>query len=212
MRLALITCAEFGLIDDDQFLVKALEARGLFASPVVWTGPTDWSAYTAALVRTPWDYQDRLDDFLAFTRSLPVPLWNSPEQLAWNASKTYLLDLASRVPVVPTLLDPTWDEVPWDEVVVKPVIGASSRGLSRLQRGQPLPVGLIQPYLPSVATRGELSLVFLDGRFTHAIRKQPAPGDFRVQEHLGGRSLPGVAPPALVAQAQAVLACIEPAL
>lgn len=212
MRLALITCAEFGLIDDDQFLVKALATRGLFASPVVWTGPIDWSAYAAALVRTPWDYQGRLPDFLAFTRAVPVPLWHSPELIAWNASKTYLLELASRVAVVPTLLDPDWDEVPWDEVVVKPVVGASARGLFRLRRGQPLPAGLVQPYLPSVAHDGELSLVFLDGRFTHAVRKQPAAGDFRVQEHLGGRSLPASAPPALVSQAETVLACIEPTL
>ncbi|MGE0492911.1 MAG: RimK family alpha-L-glutamate ligase [Vulcanimicrobiota bacterium] len=212
MRLALVTCAEFGLIDDDQFLVKALEARGLFASPVVWTGPIDWSGYAAALVRTPWDYQGRLQEFLAFSRSVPVPLWHSPELIAWNASKTYLLELIPQVPVVPTLLDPDWDEVPWDEVVVKPVVGASARGLVRLRRGQPLPTGLVQPYLPSVACDGEFSLIFLDGRFTHAIRKQPAAGDFRVQEHLGGRSLPALASPTLIAQAEAVLACIEPTL
>jgi hypothetical protein len=37
-----------------------------------------------------------------------------------------------------------------------------------------------------VEGEGELSLLFIEGEFTHAIRKQPAPGDFRVQHEYGG--------------------------
>lgn len=41
---------------------------------------------------------------------------------------------------------------------------------------------MLQPYLPAVESDGELSVVVLDGRVTHAVRKRPRAGDFRVQE------------------------------
>jgi glutathione synthase/RimK-type ligase-like ATP-grasp enzyme len=44
---------------------------------------------------------------------------------------------------------------------------------------------LVQPYLPEIEG-GELSLVFLGGRYSHAVLKRPRPGDFRVQTDFGG--------------------------
>ena len=40
--------------------------------------------------------------------------------------------------------------------------------------------------LTSIPTEGEVSLVYCDGRFSHAVRKIPAAGDFRVQSEFGG--------------------------
>jgi glutathione synthase/RimK-type ligase-like ATP-grasp enzyme len=45
---------------------------------------------------------------------------------------------------------------------------------------------LVQPFIDTVPGSGETSLIFFDGQFSHAVRKLPAAGDFRVQEHYGG--------------------------
>jgi hypothetical protein len=41
--------------------------------------------------------------------------------------------------------------------------------------------------MPGILTEGEYSLFFFGGKFSHAIVKRPAAGDFRVQEQFGGR-------------------------
>ncbi len=65
---------------------------------------------------------------------------------------------------------------------------------------------MVQPFVASVAEAGEVSLVYFGGRFSHAIRKQPAPGDFRVQDMYGGTVHPHQPTAAELAVADAVLA------
>ena len=93
----------------------------------------------------------------------------------------------------------------WHEAVVKPAVAVGSHGAWRTSRAaaeadQPRFAGqlgardvLVQPFLPEVTSRGEWSLVFLGGEYSHAVLKRPAGGDFRVQEHLGGNSAPAEA-------------------
>jgi glutathione synthase/RimK-type ligase-like ATP-grasp enzyme len=45
---------------------------------------------------------------------------------------------------------------------------------------------LVQPYVSAVERHGEISVILFDGHFSHALRKRPAVGDYRVQEHYGG--------------------------
>ena len=82
--------------------------------------------------------------------------------------------------------------------MVKPAVSSGSRGAGRFEAGDPGAAGhlaalvadrdaLVQPYVPSVAERGERSLIFFGGRFSHAVDKIPARGDYRVQEMYGGR-------------------------
>jgi hypothetical protein len=40
---------------------------------------------------------------------------------------------------------------------------------------------LVQPFLPEIQSTGELSLLFFDGTFSHAVCKRPKAGDYRVQ-------------------------------
>lgn len=47
---------------------------------------------------------------------------------------------------------------------------------------------LVQAYLPEIATGGELSMVSIDGRYSHAVRNVPKAGDFRVQSDFGGKA------------------------
>jgi glutathione synthase/RimK-type ligase-like ATP-grasp enzyme len=45
---------------------------------------------------------------------------------------------------------------------------------------------LVQPFIEAVPRDGEMSFVFIEGEFSHAVRKRAAPGDFRVQTEHGG--------------------------
>jgi glutathione synthase/RimK-type ligase-like ATP-grasp enzyme len=108
----------------------------------------------------------------------------------------------------------------WDEAVVKPAVAVGSHGAWRTARAataadQPRFAGqlgardvLVQPFLPEVVSQGEWSLVFFGGEYSHAVLKRPAEGDFRVQEHLGGSSVPAEADQALVDQGRSALAAV----
>lgn len=73
----------------------------------------------------------------------------------------------------------------WSEIVIKPAISAGSFRTHRFARDrwpeaqQTLDEltaerdAMIQPFLEGVGTRGERSLVWIDGEFTHAIHKHP---------------------------------------
>jgi hypothetical protein len=163
-----------------------------------------------------------------------VPVRNPVAAIRWNARKRYLLDLAARgIATLPTVLVPydgtaalgtalaalaADDGALWRDVVIKPEVSASAYLTVRVRaphdaaslRGfETLPAGsrlLVQPYAASVAELGETSLVFLGGRFSHAVSKRPASGDFRVQAELGGSSHAVAAAPALVAWGERVLA------
>jgi glutathione synthase/RimK-type ligase-like ATP-grasp enzyme len=188
-RLAIVTCAELPLLDvDDQPLVDLLAERGVTAIPAVWDDPAvDWDGVDLAVLRSPWDYTDRADAFVAWARTVPR-LANPADVLAWNVDKRYLADLASAgVPVVPTaFLAPGERLGPLSEgeVVVKPAVSAGSRDTLRLADRAAISAHLeeihasgrtamVQPYLPAVDEVGETACVFLGGRFSHAARKGP---------------------------------------
>jgi hypothetical protein len=44
---------------------------------------------------------------------------------------------------------------------------------------------MLQPYLSRVEEEGEYSAVFFGGHFSHAVRKIPLPGEYRVQDDFG---------------------------
>lgn len=149
-----------------------------------WDDPAIADADLVVL-RAAWDYADRLEEFLAWTRSMRN-LLNPPELVEWNTDKRYLIDLAQlRVPVVPTQYFQV-DEpvrVPAGEVVVKPAVGAGSAGAQRFidaDAAQAHAAGLqaqgravlVQPYDPRIAD-GETALVFLNGEESHAFTKGP---------------------------------------
>jgi hypothetical protein len=187
-RVALVS-SERGLrVDPDlPIAAPALRQAGLTADLVRWDDPAvDWAGYDLAVVRSCWDYAWRLPEFLGWAASVPR-LRNSVELLRWNTDKTYLRDLAGAgLPVVPTVWDPTaageLPDVP--EWVVKPAISAGSRDTARW--GDPAAAlahvaeltaagrtAMLQPYLAGVDTAGETAMLFLGGRFSHAVRKGP---------------------------------------
>ncbi|MER5891343.1 hypothetical protein ABT160_46760 [Streptomyces sp. NPDC001941] len=176
-------------------IVAALNADGGRAEAVAWDASgVAWDAYDLAVVRSVWDYSRRLDEFLGWVggAARATRLLNPEPVVRWSVDKRYLRDLAGRgVPVVPTRFvepgDPCAEEdfVGTGAVVVKPSVSAGARDTARYEPGQYdravrharalLDQGrtvMVQPYLRRVE-EGERALVFLDGRFSHAIRKGP---------------------------------------
>ncbi len=231
--VALVTCAQYpALTPDDAPLAAALERRGLTPVPALWDDPGQrWGAHAAVVLRSCWDYHERAGDFARWLDRLesegahvlnPVPV------LRWNMRKTYLRELAAAgVPVTETVWvdrgsTATLSEVArstgWTTLVVKPTVSASGWETWLVERaGVPederrfaadLRVRdlMIQPFMPSVLTDGEASLVFIAGRYSHAVRKRATPGEFRVQEEHGGTVEPDRPPEAVIAQAARALA------
>jgi glutathione synthase/RimK-type ligase-like ATP-grasp enzyme len=203
MRVALATCDWLPDLDPDDAPLRA--ALGDRAEPAIWSDPAvDWSSYDAVLIRSIWDYFTRHDEFLAWLERVPVPMWNTADTLRWNSEKTYLREFeAAGIPTIPT----AWEgEVPWEDAIVKPTVAAGSLGLRRAEKGEPIEPGFIaQPLLPDIVSAGELSIVFFDGEFSHAIRKTPAEGDIRVQPEHGGRVAAAQPAPAELEIAERVL-------
>jgi glutathione synthase/RimK-type ligase-like ATP-grasp enzyme len=191
-RVALVS-SERGLrVDPDLPLATAaLRDAGHTVDLVRWDDPAvDWSAVGLAVVRSCWDYAWRLEEFLTWAADISggtTRLRNSVELLRWNTDKTYLRDLErAGFPVVPTVWDPVRpDELPdAEEWVVKPSVSAGSRDTARwaqpsaaLGHVAELVLGgrtaMLQPYLASVDDEGETAMLFIGGRFSHAVRKGP---------------------------------------
>jgi len=201
-QLALVSArAARGLDEDMGPLLEACAALGVGANIADWDDPEeDWARYDAALLRSAWDYTDRLEEFLAWVAraAAATRLLNSPEVVRWSADKHYLRTLArAGVAVVPSAFAEPGDEAqqvlarflaahPDAELVVKPAVGAGSRDTRRHARADLEAMHahvhgllkvkrsvLLQPYLPSVDRDGETALIYIAGEFSHAIRKGP---------------------------------------
>jgi O-ureido-D-serine cyclo-ligase len=200
--IALVSArAARGLDEDQQPLEVALRSIGAQVHVADWDDPeVDWASFDIALLRSTWDYTDRLPEFLAWVEraSAQTKLMNPPSVVRWNTDKHYLAELArAAVPTVPSTfvepgeraaqaLDRFLARHDGAELVVKPAVGAGSRDTERHRRTerdvavahiQRLLDGsrsvLLQPYLDRVDQDGETALMFFAGRFSHAIRKGP---------------------------------------
>jgi glutathione synthase/RimK-type ligase-like ATP-grasp enzyme len=184
-------------------LAAPLAAAGVEAETRPWTEPGDLSGFDGVSPLLAWSYHLKSAEWLALLDRLAtegVLTANRVDVLRWNTCKTYLAELeAAGAPVIPTLfvdaVTPGIIARAFDrfgpEVIVKPQISGGAHETVRLARGDRLdggPVGpaMIQTFLPAVSTEGELSLVYFDGVFSHAVGKTAREGDFRVQVQHGG--------------------------
>ena len=231
MRIAFTTCAAVpDLSGDDRLALAPLRDLGVEVVPWIWEAPQPRDL-TAVVHRSCWDYHEKTAAFLAWLDALsatslvslnPVPV------VRWNLDKRYLRDHAARGVSIP---ETTWiglgERVELtallrarglDEVVLKPQISLSAFGTFRAslatadalqERFDMLTAEramMVQTFLPEVISQGELSFVFLGGRHSHTVRKLPRSGDFRVQKDHGGSRELVEAAPALVVEAERMLA------
>ena len=217
---------------DDTPFHRALEALNIPYSIKPWDDPNFLQEETQlVMIRTTWDYQERPQQFLewAQTTSAQVTLLNDERVIEWNSKKTYLRDLNEvGAPLAPTVWLNRGDDVSlstllqknkWTKGFIKPVFGATARGTCRFGEGlnslEEAQIFLnewltkedmmVQPYLESVETEGEISLLYLGGQFSHAVQKIPLPGDYRVQDDFGAKDFAIDASPELLNLGQSIL-------
>ncbi|WP_100643492.1 ATP-grasp domain-containing protein [Alteromonas facilis] len=196
----------------DVMLDEPFQKAGWQTHHVSWRNTqVDWNDYDVVIVRSPWDYQQAPEAFLACLQRIEASkatLENPYSLMEWNLAKTYLRDLADNgVSIVPTLwldeyqddmLEMGFSQFATDTLIVKPVVSANADFTYRIPiqdseqykaelktvfSARPL---MVQPFLPSILSPGEYSLFYFDHQYSHAILKTPKAQDFRVQEEHGG--------------------------
>ncbi len=238
MRVAFLTFdGEPDLAADDRAALGPLGERGIEVQPVVWDRRvTDLAGHDGFVFRSCWDYHRKPAAFLrllAELEQLGTPAWNPPAVCAWNVDKRYLIELAGRGVRIPdSRLLPRGSRVSMDEVfpearrdvVVKPAISlngddtyvfSADAAAEAVEAANTLASDrdvLVQAFIPEIRTTGELSLVFFGGTFSHAVRKLPAAGEFRVQVEHGGSRAVASPPASVVAEAARILAMAGPGL
>jgi hypothetical protein len=220
---------------DDRLAGEALAALGVQVEPVVWSEPERGSArrVAAVVIRSCWDYHLREPEFSAWLNGLErqsLVVINELPLIRWNMHKKYIHELQqSGVPVIPTVwvkrgdtrsLRDILDVAGWSEAVVKPAISAcayetwhvrnhdAAAGEERFMRLRSTGDVLVQKFLTEITTDGEWSLVFFGSEYSHAARKLPRPGDFRVQVEHGGCDISEIPPPTLIDDAARAVHCL----
>ena len=194
--IALVSGAEAREFDTDlPYLSRALGDRGIITEVVDWDNASvDWSRYSMAIVRSPWDYHRRYPEFLAWLDavSAATTLQNSADIIRWNTNKEYLTELVeAQIGVIPTtfvrsaedLVTITNEGMLERDIVVKPTISAGSNNTERHEEspvkaaahlGFLLDAGfvaMVQPYQRFIDERGETGMVYFNGQLSHSFRK-----------------------------------------
>jgi hypothetical protein len=213
-------------------LSEALATVGITAEPTPWTAHVeDASGLTRFPLVLPlivWGYHRDHERWMracttwmgAGTRML-----NPASVIAWNSDKAYLGGLAEKGVAIPETawvegvtqadVDAAFDRFGSEVLIVKPRVSGGAWKTLRLSRGERLagaPDGpaMIQPYLPSIETEGETSLLFFGGQLSHVVNKRPVAGEFRIQVQFGGQYVALAEPPAgALALAKQTLAAID---
>lgn len=221
--------------EDDRLAIQCLLDEGIDAEAIVWDAPdVDWTAFHSIVLRSCWDYHKRPEEFTQWVQRLAAidsPLWNRPDLVLWNMNKRYLSSLdAKGIRTAPTVwldkgshasLSSIMREQGWEKAVVKPVISASAdrtwlvaaRQAEEKQPDLDAMLGqtdvMVQQFVEEITERGEWSFVFFNKEYSHAVLKQPATADFRVQEEFGGVLRKDTPSPEMVEQAGRIMALVE---
>lgn len=213
MQVAFVTYGkEPDLTIDDKILVQYLSRKNITVSPALWDDPSmDWQKFDAIVFRSMWDYFERPAEFnqwLDKLEQLDVKVLNPLSVVKWNQNKTYFDDFLQKGIQLPpyvicskqsnVTLKETMKDNGWSKVVVKPAISGGAYNTwtantdtvaaDELRFAELLQAGdmIVQIFVEEIITEGELSLIFFNKRFSHAICKKARRGDFRVQTQFGG--------------------------
>ncbi|WIV65893.1 ATP-grasp domain-containing protein [Natrialbaceae archaeon AArc-T1-2] len=202
-RVGILTSEEYAdLAEDGRAIAAALEDRGVRVEPIVWSEVDTLAAYDAAVVRSCWDYHTDAEAFLSFLEDLEgagVAVYNPPAVIRWNAHKSYYRELAAAGVPIPssvcleagteTSLESILHEQGWAEAVVKPAVGAGSAGVwktsledaaddqERFDAACADGDVVVQAFTPAIE-RGERSIVFVRGAYSHAWNDPTKADDF----------------------------------
>ncbi len=201
---------------DDRLLVSWFSQQGHRVIAAVWDDPDiDWDRFDVILFRSVWDYFKRIHDFdrwLEKMEAVKKPIFNPLSVVRWNKNKSYLKWFKDKGILIPegcicpqshsTDLKILLEQLAFEKAVIKPTIsgGAYKTWVTtpELANGhQPAfdalldeQAVIVQKFSEEIVTQGELSLIYFDRKFSHAICKKAKPGDFRVQTQYGGQYHP----------------------
>lgn len=221
---------------DSQLAIAPMKALGWTVESVPWRSTDiDWNRFEAVYVGTPWDYPAHLEQFLAVLETIEnsaAILVNNFALVRWNVCKTYLRDLEKRgAHIVPSLwrerliqgqLPALFAKLSAERLVIKPVVSTNAAdtflvdeaGAKEIEPELLLTFSrrafVVQPFMEDIQRDGEYSLFFFGGRYSHAIRKLPKPGDFRVQEEHGAEIRSTTPPRTVMDCAKFILAAVQP--
>ena len=217
-------------------MLPFLAAAGVETHIIDWRS-MDWRSsyfnfgrFDLLVLRSCWDYHLRGAEFTEWLRraARQVPVFNDLETVLWNQNKFYLRELESQgMEIAPTIFVTAGQAIgaaersqleSWPKVVVKPAVSASAHKTFLID-GAALPSDaelaklmggpfLVQQFIPEIQIEGEISFIYIDGRYSHAVLKRPAAGDFRVQKEHGGSAETFLAPAALLDQANQIAAAV----
>jgi hypothetical protein len=206
---------DFGVYD--HLVEPYLAELGLQVDTLSWRDTSiNWDNYEIVIIRTPWDYQDAPDAFLDVLKTIEnsrAYLENSLDIVRWNIDKVYLQQLENLgVLLIPThwqnrlltssltteQINGFFTQFNTKEIIIKPRISANADNTFWLKRDQPIDIDtlnttfkerdfMVQPFVPDILARGEYSLFYFNGEYSHTILKTPTNNDFRVQEEHGGK-------------------------
>lgn len=196
---------------EDRLVKEALERKGLSVTRKSWSDPKfDWSSTRSVLFRTTWDYFDRFDEFSKWLKEVGehTQLLNSEKLIHWNIDKHYMLDLQKEgVHICETYFVETGTKESLNELhkkyglsdfILKPCVSGGARHTYKISENNidqyeeifqeliAVEAMMLQPFQHNIVTKGELSLMVMNGKYTHTVLKIAKEGDFRVQDDYGG--------------------------
>jgi len=218
--------------ESERLLLPYLAAAGVETKIIDWRSSVGFSQFDLLVLRSCWDYHLRAAEFTEWLRraACEATVLNSLTTVMWNQNKFYLQELERLgIEIAPTIFttgreaigtEERWRIKQWPQIVVKPAVSASAHKtclmdgvalpadaeLARQTGGGPF---LIQQFIPEIQTHGEISFIYIDGIFSHAVLKRPAVGDFRVQQEHGGSAEAFTPPAALLHQATQIAAAVQ---
>jgi len=234
MNIALITYLDQGAYDtttvesEDDKLLDFLKEKGLKIEKVIWNDQNiNWENYALAILKSPWDYFDLIEDFCKWLDHLEekkVHLLNAIDIVRWNSNKRYLQEIeAAGLKITPSIfinkkesinLNHFFEKFNTDKLIVKPCVSGGAKNTFKVTADNVHEINhklqqlvqnedfIVQPFLPEILESGEWSFVFFNGKYSHSLIKQAKAGDFRVQPAHGGSVHPQQPNEDLIAIAQ----------
>lgn len=233
-KIAFVTYLDKGAYDsitvknEDDILLNFLQEKGLNIEKVIWNDiHINWEDYPLAILKSPWDYFDLINDFyiwLDLLETKKVKLLNPIDVVKWNSDKRYLKEIESaNLKITPSIFINKQDSVTLKhffekfnthKLIVKPCISGGAKNTFKVTMDQVEEINqklnllvqeedfIIQPFLPEILENGEWSFIFFNGTYSHSLIKKAKSGDFRVQPAHGGSVHPQKPGDDLVAKAQ----------
>ncbi|MBI1770703.1 MAG: hypothetical protein HYR67_20225 [Bacteroidetes bacterium] len=235
-KIAFVTSiANTEITSDDHLIVDQLAMHNVEVVSAPWDSTkVNWGDFKAIVFRSCWNYHHKPNEFNVWLEKmnlLNLPFLNPVKVVQWNLHKQYLFELQSKGFAVPpgilieqnnhTSLQEVMDEKDWDKIVIKPAVSATAKDTwvasrvslngaqKRFNESLSQADIIIQKFIPEVLQHGEVSLIYINKHFSHAVLKKPKQGDFRVQNDFGGTVEPLTPSPDIIQQGEKIVHAID---